>query len=233
MRSFFELLKKNGSILLIGLLIGLFCGFRLANVKYRNNQNAALNEQAAKAVANLGNAPSGQTGNAPTMSQGASQGQVNDALERARANPNDYEAQLEAADQYLQIQRPDGALPFLQQALKLKPDDPRAITALSTCYLFLNQFSDAATWARKAVALKPDDLGAKLLLVLALTEARQSLDEADQLLRQIEAARPGDKMLVEARTSLDAARSGKSQAPAKTTLDHGPAAEKPPGGGAR
>ncbi len=235
MRSFLELLKKNGSILLIGLLLGLVCGFKLANAKYRDAQLAAIEAQAAKAVANLGNAPNaagGEQGHA----QMPSQNQVNAVIERARANPNDYEAQLDAADQYLQIQRADGAQPFLQQALKLKPEDPRAMTALSTSYLFTGKFTDAALWARKAMAKSPDDMGAKLLLVLALIEARQNLNEADQLLSQIEKQKPGDKMLADARESLNQARSGGASAQqpqAKTTLDHGPQAEKPKSGGAR
>ncbi|MBI1761982.1 MAG: hypothetical protein HYR56_11160, partial [Acidobacteria bacterium] len=202
MRSFLELLKKNGSILLIGLLIGLVCGFKFANAKQRNAQSAALNEQAAKAAANLGTAPA----SAPDQAQMPTQNQVNAVIERAHANPNDYEAQLDAADQYLQIRRAEGAQPFLQQALKLKPDDPRAMTAFSTSYLFTGKYTDAALWARKAMAKNPDDLGTKLLLVLSLIEARQSLAEADQLLSQIEKAKPGDKMLAETRASLDAAR---------------------------
>lgn len=242
MRSFLELLKKNGSILLIGLLLGLFCGFRLANARFRGVQVAAIEAQAAKAAANLGNASSGgpQGDAAQAHGQMPSQSQVNSVIERARANPNDYEAQLDAADQYLQIQRADGAEPFLQQALKLKPEDPRAMTALSTSYLFTGKFSDAALWARRAMAKNPDDLGTKLLLVLSLIESRQNLNEADQLLRQIEQQKPGDKILADARNSLEAVRNGGGKAPdaAKTTLDHGPAAERPPsakpnGGGPR
>lgn len=239
MRSFLELLKKNGSILLIGLLIGLVCGFRLANAKYRGAQHAAIEAQAAKAAANLGNAPNASDGE-QGHAQMPSQNQVNAVIERARANPNDYDAQLDAADQYLQIQRADGAEPFLLQALKLKPEDPRAMTALSTSYLFTGKFTDAALWARKALAKNPDDLGTKLLLVLSLIETRQNLNEADQLLRQIEQQKPGDKILADARTSLEAARSGggKASDAAKTNLDHGPAPERPPsanpiGGGPR
>jgi tetratricopeptide (TPR) repeat protein len=227
MRSFLELLKKNGSILLIGLLLGLVFGFKLANSKFRGAQLAAIEAQAAKAAANLGNAPRGaEQGHA----QMPSESQVNSVIERARANPNDYEAQLDAADQYLQIQRAEGAQPFLQQALKLKPEDPRAMNALSTSYLFTGKYNDAALWARRALAKKPDDLGTKLLLVLSLVESRQNLNEADQLLRQIEQAKPGDKMLADARASLEEARKGggKASDPAKTTLDHGSAPERPP-----
>jgi tetratricopeptide (TPR) repeat protein len=232
MNSFFKLLKTNGSILLIGLLIGLVGGFKFANSNYRKAQIAAVNAQAAKAAANLGTA---QAGGSDAHSAGQAQNQVNELIERARANPNDYDAQLDAADQYLQIQRPQSALEFLQKALKLKPTDPRAMSAQSTAYLLLGNFPESAQWARKALGQKPDDLGAKLLLVLALTESRQNLGEAEQLLNQLDKVRPGDKVLADARESLKAAQgAGAGNAnPTKSTLDHGPAAPKPEAGGRR
>lgn len=232
MHSFFELLKKNGSIALIGLLIGLFGGFKLANAKYRGEQGAALTAQATRAAANLGTSQSTNTGG----SSAATQSQVSAMLERAHANPNDLDAQIEAADQFLQIQRPQGALEFLQQANKLSPADPRVTSALSTAHLMLGNFGEAALWARRSLSQKPDDLGAKLLLTFALIESKQNLDEAEQLLTQIEKVRPGDQILADARASLNAARAGSGatgNSPARSTLDHGPAEPKPNSGGAR
>src|SRR5262245_18538877 len=142
MRSFLELLKKNGSIALIGLLIGLFGGFKLANAKYRGEQGAVLNAQASRAAANLGSPNSGGSGMG---------NQVSAMIERARANPKDMEAQLEAADQFLQIQRPQGALEYLEQATKINGEDPRVLTALSTAHLMLGNYGEATTWARRAL----------------------------------------------------------------------------------
>lgn len=238
MHSFFQLLKKNGSILIIGLLIGLVGGFKLANAKFRSAQVAELDAQAVKAAANLGKAPAGQAGAAGMASQGGQNpNQVTDVLAKARANPNDFEAQIEAADQFLQIQRPEGALEFLERASKLKPNEPRAMTALSTSYLMLGKIAEAQEWARKALAQKPDDIGAKLLLALSLIEARQDLNEAEKLLTELEKVRPGDQMLVNARQSLNEVRSGSKPAaagaPASTTLEHDPAKTNAKPGGAR
>jgi tetratricopeptide (TPR) repeat protein len=227
MNSFLKLLKTNGAIVLIGLLIGLVGGFKLANAKYRKEQVKVLNAQAAQAAANLGK-PQGS--GADPHGAGQAQNQVNEAIERARANPNDYEAQIEAADQYLQIQRPQIALEFLDKALKLKPTDPRAMTAQSTAYLLLGNFAESERWARQALKQKPEDMGARLLLVLSLIEARQKLGEAEQLLGQLEKIRPGDQVLANARASLNEAKavgSGQANAP-KTVLEHGPAAAPPP-----
>ena len=224
MNAFLKLLKTNGSILLIGLLIGLVGGFKLANAKHRREQANVINAQAAKAAANLGTAPNA---GADPHGSGQPQNQVNEAIERARNNPNDYEAQIEAADQYLQIQRPQIALEFLGQALKLKPADPRAMSAQSTAYLVMGNFEEAAQWARKALALKSDDIGSKLLLALSLIEGKKNLGEAEKLLNELDKTRPGDKVLADARESLNAAKAGGAGTATKSTLDHGPAVQKP------
>ena len=223
MHSFFVLLKKNGSIALLGLLIGLFGGFKLANAKYRGEQGAALNAQISRAAASLGNNPGGAE-----LSN-----QVTAVLEHARANPKDLDAQLEAAEQFLQIQRPQGALEFLQQAAKVNPEELRVMTGLGTAHLMLGNYGEATLWARRALDKKPDDLGAKLLLTFALIEARQSLDEAERLLAQIEALRPGEKILADARASLNAARAGGKAGQPTSVLQHGPDEPKPQSGGAR
>lgn len=225
MNAFLKLLKTNGSILLIGLLIGLVGGFKLANAKHRREQTNAINAQAAKAAANLGS--NAAAGSADPHGAGQSQNQVNEVIERARNNPNDYEAQIEAADQYLQIQRPQIAMEFLAQALKLKPTDPRAMSAQSTAYLVMGNFEESAQWARKALAQKPDDIGSKLLLALSLIEGRKNLAEAEKLLTELDQVRPGDKVLADARESLNAAKTGGAGNSTKSTLDHGPAAQKP------
>ena len=224
MRKFFELLKSKGSLALIGLLIGLFCGFRAANARFRTQQLAVSNTVSAPATANAG-------GDANAMQQQTAQ-----VMEKARANQNDFEAQMAAADQFLQIRRPDGALPFLTQANKLKPEDPRPMSALATAHLLSGKYAEATQWSRAAMKRKPEDLGNKVLLMFALIESRQQLGEAEQLLNQIEKLRPNDDILADARRALTEAKAGgaapapasQNPAGAKSTLDHGPAPEKPP-----
>ena len=234
MRKFFELLQTKGSLALIGLLIGLFCGFRVANARYRTQQLAA---QAL---------PGALTATAPARDAGAAnatQQQTSAILDKAKANPQDFEAQMAAADQFLQIKRPDGALAFLTQANQLKPADSRPMSALATAYLLSGKYPEAIQWSRAAMKRKPADLGNKVLLMFALIEARQQLGEAEQLLTQIEKVRPNDEIIADARRALGEAKAGGAPmvaAPAnepggappsakKSTLDHGPAVEKPTG----
>jgi tetratricopeptide (TPR) repeat protein len=218
MRKFFELLQTKGSLALIGLLIGLFCGFRVANDRFRATQEK-LNANAATTATAINGA-----GGANAMQQQTSQ-----ILEAARAKPNDFDAQMSAADQFLQIRRADGALPFLNQANKLKPEDSRPMAGLATAYLLTNKFTEAAQWARAALKRKPEDLGSKVILMFALIEARIELGEAERLLNEIEKVRPNDEILGDARRALLEARAGGAPAAVgnKSTLDHGAAPEKP------
>ena len=225
MRKFFELLKSKGSLALIGLLIGLFCGFRAANARFRTQQLAVSATASAPAVLNAGEA-------------NAMQQQTAQVMEKARANANDFDAQMAAADQFLQIRRPDGALPFLTQANQLKPEDSRPMSALATAYLLSDKYAEAIQWSRAALKRKPEDLGNKVILMFALIQSRQQLGEAEQLLNQIEKLGPNNEVLADARRALAEAKAGGptaavsesgSQAPtgAQSTLDHGPAPEKP------
>jgi tetratricopeptide (TPR) repeat protein len=221
MRKFFELLQTKGSLALIGLLIGLFCGFSVANGRFR----VAQEKLAAAAVVTT----SGRANDGNAMQQQTSQ-----ILAAAQAKPDDFEAQMEAADQFLQIRRAEGALPFLMQANKLKPEDPRPMAALATAHLLSGKYQDAVQWARASLKRKPADLGSKVVLMFALIESRQQLAEAEQILNEVEKLRPNDEILGDARRALAEAKTGgPSIAPAapatgnRSTLDHGPAAAKP------
>ena len=227
MKKFFELLKTKGSLALIGLLIGLFCGFRVANARFRAAQEL-LNANAVP-TAN----PTAGAGDANAVQQQTSQ-----LLDAAKASPNDFEAQMAAADQFLQIRRAEGALPYLTQANKLKPEDPRPMSALATSYLLTGKYPEAIQWSRAALKRKPEDLGSKVVLMFSLIESRQQLNEAEKLLAEIEKIKPNDGILNDARNALAEAKAGSvpaTNAPAttappgsnKSTLDHGPAVEKP------
>ncbi len=226
MRKFFELLQTKGSLALVGLLIGLFCGFRVANTRFRAAQE--LLKVAAVTTTNPG--ASGESN--------AVQEQTSQLLEAAKANPNDFDAQMAAADQFLQIRRAEGALPYLTQANKLKPEDPRPMSALATSYLLTSKYPEAIQWARAALKRKPEDLGSKVILMFSLIESRQQLGEAEKLLTEIEKVKPNDDILNDARRALAEAKAGGVTPPTaavtdapvagkKSTLDHGPAIEKP------
>src|SRR5689334_17261880 len=107
----YSFLRSNVSLVLIGLLLGLVVGFKAANSQYRRQQSESLNRAVARAASGM---------NANDV-----QANVSAIMEKAKANPNDAEAQVDAAIQFIQIERPQEALPFLEQARKIRPNDSR------------------------------------------------------------------------------------------------------------
>jgi tetratricopeptide (TPR) repeat protein len=216
-RSGFGALKNRLGFSIIGLLIGLVCGFKWANYNYRESANAASKDEVAKAAAKVASQPNEAQ-------------QAMESIKNARANPNDFALQRVAAEQFMRIQRSEGALPFLQQAHKLKPDDADVMADLAAVYFDQRQFAEVISWSRQAMAKDANHPLGKFYLMSALIESQQNLNEAEKLLAELEAATKAkaappeaQNALAEMRTRLQTARSG------KTTLQHGPAAETPGG----
>jgi tetratricopeptide (TPR) repeat protein len=146
--------KDNFLFGIIGLLAGLIIGFMFAN---------SVNQSAGKPVAATvnpnANVPPGHPeigGNTDAM-----QPQVQAAIEAAKQNPNDFDAQIKAAELHYQIQRFEGAAEFLKQANKLKPDDYETIVNLANAYFDAGNYPEAEKWYSAALAKKPDDVNAR------------------------------------------------------------------------
>ncbi|HBE82814.1 MAG TPA: tetratricopeptide repeat protein [Pyrinomonadaceae bacterium] len=145
--------KENVLFCLVGLFAGAIIGFMFANSV---NQSAALTAINPAAVS--ANMPAGHP---PTGTQGGSIPEVQAAIEKARAEPNNFEAQIKAAEMYYQIQRFEGAVEFLKQAAKLKPDDLDTIINLGNAYFDSGKYEDAEKSYTAALAKKPDDLNVR------------------------------------------------------------------------
>ena len=212
--SGFGAMKNRLGFSIIGLLIGLVCGFKWANYNYREVQSAVSNAEIAKAAAKIGSQPD----------QGQQAfNEVMEIIRKARENPNDFDLQRQAAEQFMRVQRPEGALPFLIQANKIKPEDADVIADMAAVHYEQRQFSEAVSWSRKAVAKDANHPLGKFYLMSALIESQQNLNEAEKLLTELEAATKAkaappeaQKALAQMRERLQAARQG------KTMLQHGP-----------
>lgn len=104
--------------------------------------------------------------------------------------PYDKQAEIEQhsrlAEEYLQQQRPDLALPELQKVVALDPDNADARGNLGVLFFFRHDYKDAVPQLRAAVNLKPDLW--KLQALLGLGEA--SLGESSASQADLEAAFP-------------------------------------------
>ena len=218
--SGFGAMKNQVGFAVLGLLIGLVIGFKWANYNFRQVENEATKAKIVEATNNLKANPTA----AGQMPQ-----QILAAINKARENPNDFEAQRQAADFYMQVNKLDGALPFLQKSHELKPDDPNVMADLSAIYFEQKNFTEAVNWSRKAIAKEANHPLGKFYLMASLVESNQSLGEADKLLTELEqsakakgAPPEAQRALTQMRERLQQARNNKGGGDAKSMLQHGP-----------
>ncbi|HEY6404433.1 MAG TPA: tetratricopeptide repeat protein [Blastocatellia bacterium] len=221
--SKYAFLRSNASLVIIGSLLGLAGGFKIANLQYHREQSVALNRNIAQA----------------TKGMPGPQAETSAILEKARANPNDADAQIEAAFQFIQIERFQEALPFLEQASKADPNDRRASAGLGLSYFMIGRFEPAIEALKRARAQGVDNPSVTSLLIGAYVKTGKSLDEAEKLYKELESLKVDPVSLSQIRADLDAAKKGKTAnqgaAPTdenggtmkpNTTLSHGPETPK-------
>ena len=146
--------KENTLFAIIGLLLGLIIGFFFAN---------SVNQRAATpAVAGMpANAPL-PNGHPPVPGADAAGGgaipEVQAAIDAARQNPTDFDAQIKAAQLYYQIQRFEGAIEFLKKANEIQPDNYEVMVHVGDANFDANHYEEAENWYTKALAKKPEDV---------------------------------------------------------------------------
>jgi len=138
--------KKVFVFTLIGILLGFFTGFFLANSLNRSAVN--------KGSVGLQNIP---TVNGQTVSTGVLPVVV-DAIERAKNEPDNFDAQFTAASMYYQIDRFEEAIRYYEAAHRLKPDDYQTLVRLGNSNYGLKKYEEAAKWYEKALQINPDDV---------------------------------------------------------------------------
>lgn len=151
--------KENVLYTIIGLLVGLIIGFMGANSINQQAPLAGSAVQAGNLPAGHPNVPGGQPGSGGPMGPGTAEVQA--AIEKARADPNDFEAQMRAAELYYQIERYDGAIEFLKKASQLKPDAYEVIVQLGNTYFDSDKYDEAEEWYTAALAKKQDDVNVR------------------------------------------------------------------------
>jgi tetratricopeptide (TPR) repeat protein len=91
-------------------------------------------------------------------------------------NPNDSVALYQAAQIYLNQQKPQQATASLQRALELNPSFPEALIALGKLRMDEKKFSDAVALLQKAVNLMPKSEAAHYSLMMAYRNAGRMAD---------------------------------------------------------
>ena len=158
---------------IIGLLVGLIVGFMGANSINRSalSQSTAPSAMPANASSNPAlppdHPPIGTSGTDQQAGDGAAMPEVTAAIEKAKARPDDFEAQMTAADLYYQIQRFEDAAKLYEAAAKLKPAEMEPMVKAGNAYFDAEKFDQAEKWYSQVVAKDPKNVDVRTDLGLS------------------------------------------------------------------
>ena len=157
-----------------GVILGLIIGFFVANSISRPQALAPTTSAASASDADAdGEAgpldPTQMDGTLPPNhpdigAQGQGQGspastsaQAQAAMDKADRNPQDFDAQKEAAAVFYLLQDFQKSALYLERAIKLKPNDLDVLTAMGNTKYDAGDFVAAGTYYERALAVNPSD----------------------------------------------------------------------------
>jgi len=145
--------RDNLLFTIIGLLLGFIVGFMLAS-------SWTQREATIAGTTRTQNLPPDHpaTGNNQPNTPGQMQAEVTAALDQARKEPNNFDAQLKAAELYYQIQRYDDAIVYLIKANQLQPDNYETVANLGMVNMDAGHYESAEKWYEAALTKKPEDV---------------------------------------------------------------------------
>lgn len=150
--------KENSLYGIIGLLIGLIIGYAGTNSLNSSVPATQSNSTAASQSGQSESLPPNhpQTGqSANDSSGGGAQGEVMAAIEQARKDPSNFDAQMKAADLFKQINRPEGELEFYERAAKVKPNDPNLLARMTQALIDKGDKTAAAATLKRLEQSNP------------------------------------------------------------------------------
>jgi tetratricopeptide (TPR) repeat protein len=162
----------------VGLIVGLVIGFLAAN---SINRSAISQSDTAQTQTN---AP---FVNQQTQSSDIKEQQlpskplpeVSEKLDKAKNEPNNFDAQMEAGNLYIKIEAFDQAREFYNRAEQLKPSDYEKIVQLGNGFFDAGKYEKAEKWYEQALAKKPDDVNVRTDLGITFVEREKpDLDRA-------------------------------------------------------
>lgn len=208
--------KENVQFSLAGLLLGLVVGFFYANSV--NQRGAVQIVQAGQQNPGLPADHPPLPANAATGQAGASMAEVQAAVQKAKDNQKDFDAQLKAAELYYKIQRYDEALAFLTKANELRPDNYEAIVNLGNANFDARRYEAAEKWYAVALAKNPHDVNVRT--DLGLTFFFREPPDLNRAIKEYRSSLERDPDHVQTLQNLTVALTRKGEAgEAQATLD--------------
>ena len=151
--------KENILFGIVGLLAGLIIGFMFANSVNQKGTIAPAADMKLNSNMPPGHPDIGSTGGTGPQGVVTPEGQA--AIDKATQAPDDFDAQLKAADAVYQAGRFDEAIVFLTTANKLNPGDREVIVHLGNANFDGDHYEEAEKWYIAALAKKADDLNVR------------------------------------------------------------------------
>ena len=148
-----------------GLILGLVIGFVFSNSVNRSaggtatTPAAASNTSASQGTLPTDHPPIGTS--AAGENRGVPMPQIADAIDKARLEPNNYEAQMTAADLYYQIQRFAEAARMYEAAAKLRPEEAEPLIKPGNAHFDTEQYEQAEKWYLLALQKEPKNLSVR------------------------------------------------------------------------
>ena len=195
--------RENLLFAIIGILLGFIVGFMLASSM---SQKMLMPQTASTQQQMPGDHPpvGGEGGTNPQ----AVREQVTASLEKARTEPKNFEAQIEAARLYYQIQRYDQAIEFLVKANQIKPTDYETVRMLGVMNLDAGHYDTAVKWYQTAMQMKSDDV----MVLAGLSHAtllKGDAKAAEDAIAKLEKVDPNAQDLPGFRDRLASLKAGK------------------------
>ena len=143
--------KENVLYSIISLLLGFIVGFTFANTTNRQGY-------AAPGVAS-GQQPTNLPPNHPAIeNSGPSAESIEAATKLAADQPDNFDAQAQAAQLSYAAHRYDDAIKLFSRANKLRPDDFDVLVGLGNTNFDAERFGEAERWYSAALVKRPDDV---------------------------------------------------------------------------
>ena len=168
--------KENILFGVCGVLLGFIVGFFFANSV---NQSAPAPRAAGAAgqTAAGGQLPAGHPDVSATEQALASA--AAEAARKAKEKPDDFDAQMTAAEASYKAGNVDDSLGFLLRANQLRPDDQQVVVALGNVNYDAERFETAEKWYTAALMKNPDDVNVRTDLGLTfLLRSQPDVDRA-------------------------------------------------------
>jgi tetratricopeptide (TPR) repeat protein len=169
--------RDNILFSIIGVLLGVFAGYVFATTV---NQNGYAPRTAAGPVASNPAMPAGAA-----AEQGVDSSAERALIEQAQLEPDNFDAQMQAAAIHYKNRRFDEAIQLLVRANQLRPDSYDALVALGNSNFDASRFEIAEKWYTAALVKNPKDINVRTDLGLTfLFREQQDVDRAIQEFRR-------------------------------------------------